>query len=419
VLKRADTRPVKSMSTLGRIVRLIVLAAVVAGGYWTWVKYGDAVSGRSGQSGASRPGGPGAAPVRVATVEKKDFPVVLTGLGTVQATNSVVVRSRVDGQIEKVAFEEGQMLKEGDLLVQIDPAPFKAALDQAVAKLAQDEANLVNAKQELDRTVPLAKQGVSTQQQLDQRVATVNSLTALIEADKAAIASSKVQLNYTTIRSPLAGRAGFRLVDPGNIVHASDQNGILTITQLQPISVVSTAPEQELPAINEALEGGPLQVTALSSDGQRKLGEGTLRLVDNQVDSASGTIKLKGSFPNPANALWPGLSVTTRLVVQILKDVVVIPDTAVQRGPKGLYAYVVTREGKAELRFLKVGRIADGQAHVEEGLAAGERIITAGHYRVQPGGLVEIMGASSRPADTPAADKRVEATPVTTEVGRS
>jgi multidrug efflux system membrane fusion protein len=331
-------------------------------------------------------------------VERKDFPIVLTGLGTVQAMNTVTVRSRVDGQIVKVAFEEGQMLKEGDLLVQIDPAPFKAALDQATAKLAQDQASLNNAKQDLERTIPLAKQGVSTQQLLDQRTAAVANLAALIEADKAAIESAKVQLAYTTIRSPLAGRAGFRQVDPGNIVHAGDQTGILTIAQLQPIAVIFTAPEQQLPDINDALKGGPLKVTAFSSDGQKRLGEGTLKLIDNQVDVASGTIKLKASFPNQDNALWPGLSVTTRLLVSTVRSVVVVPDAAVQRGPNGLFAYVLTADGKAELRDLRVGRIADGQALVDQGLAPGDRIVTTGHYRVQPGGAVEVVGGPDRPA---------------------
>jgi multidrug efflux system membrane fusion protein len=332
-----------------------------------------------------------AAPVHVAVVEKTDFPVFLNGLGTVQAANTVTVRSRVDGQIEKVAFEEGQMVKEGDLLVQIDPAPFQAALDQAIAKLAQDEASLNNAKRDLQRTSTLARQGDATQQLLDQQTANVAQLTAQVQADNAVIESAKVQLGYTTIKSPVTGRAGFRLVDAGNIVHASDLSGILTITQLQPIAVVFTAPEQQLPNINDAINEGPLKVAAFSSDGRKQLGQGTLTLVDNQVDTASGTIRLKANFDNADHALWPGLSVSTRLLVTIIKDVVVVPDSAVQRGPKGLFAYVVTGDNKAEMRDLKVARIADGHALVEQGLAPGERIITSGQYRVQPGRLVEIL----------------------------
>jgi len=346
------------------------------------------------------------APVHVAVVETRSFPVILNGLGTVQATNMVTVRSRVDGQIEKVGFEEGQMVREGDLLVQIDPAPFQATLNQATAKLAQDEASLTNAKQDLERTAVLSKQGNATQQLLDQRTANVASLTAQVQADKAAIDSARVQLDYTTIRSPLTGRAGFRLVDPGNIVHANDQNGMLTITQLQPISVIFTAPEDRLPVINDELKGGALKVSASSSDGKRLLGEGTLKLLDNQVDPASGTIRMKASFDNRDNALWPGLSVTTRLLVKTLNDVVVVPDAAVQRGPNGLYVYVITAQSRAELRQVKIGAIEGGQALVESGLAAGERIVTSGHYRVQPGGPVQVLDEQEPVAATkPVADK--------------
>jgi multidrug efflux system membrane fusion protein len=372
---------------------LVLLALGLAAASWGWWQAAP-LSGTPPQ-GRGRVTPP---PVQVAIVETKAFPVVLNGLGTVQATNTVTVRSRVDGQIERVGFEEGQMVTEGQLLVQIDPAPFQAALDQATAKLGQDQASLTNAKQDLQRTSILSKQGNATQQLLDQRTAQVASLTAQVEADQAAIASAKVQLAYTSIKSPLNGRAGFRLVDPGNIVHANDQNGILTITQLQPISVIFTAPEQDLPAISEALKLGPLQVTAFSSDGHKPLGVGTLKLIDNQVDAASGTIRLKATFANNDGALWPGLSVSTRLLVKTIKDVVVVPDSAVQRGPDGLFAYVVTAEGKAELRNLKVGPIDDGQALVEEGLAAGERIITSGHYRVQAGGPVEVLAGRDRQA---------------------
>ncbi|HEU0061673.1 MAG TPA: efflux RND transporter periplasmic adaptor subunit [Hyphomicrobiaceae bacterium] len=382
---------------------LFLLATALAAASWGWWRFG-LPSGTPSQprARATTP----APPVHTAIVEKRSFPVVLNGLGTVQATNTVTIRSRVDGQIERVAFEEGQMVKEGELLVQIDPAPFQAALDQAVAKHGQDEASLTNAKQDLQRTSILSKQGNATQQLLDQRTAQVASLTAQVQADQAAIASAKVQLDYTTIKSPLTGRAGFRLVDPGNIVHANDQNGILMITQLQPITVIFTAPEQDLPAITEALKSGPLQVTAYSTDGHKALADGTLKLIDNQVDVASGTIKLKAIFANKDGALWPGLSVSTRLLVRTIKNVVVVPDSAVQRGPDGLFAYVVGADGKAQLRNLKVGRIEDGQALVEDGLAPGERIVTSGHYRVLAGRPVEIVdGQARQTADKRAADK--------------
>ena len=375
------------------LVALAGIAAVYAG----WHQFASA--GPSVHQAA-----PAKVPVHVAAAEKKAFPVILNGLGTVQATNSVIVRSRVDGQIEKVGFEEGQMVKEGDLLVQIDPAPFKAVLEQASAKLAQDEASLANAKQDLERTQTLAQHGNATQQLLDQRTANVASLTAQVQADRAAIESAKVQLAYTTIRSPLTGRAGFRLIDPGNIIHATDQNGVLTITQLQPISVVFTAPEQDLPAISAAVKSGPLKVTAYSSDGKKALATGQLKLIDNQVDVASGTIRLKASFDNADNALWPGLSVTTRLLVSTIDDTVVVADSAVQRGPNGLYVYVVGPDSKAQLRNVTVGRIEGGQAQIENGLSPGDRVVTAGHYRVVLGGLLQVL-QEKQTAETPADDK--------------
>ena len=342
------------------------------------------------------------APVHVAMVERRDVPVVLNGLGTVQATNTVTVRSRVDGQIEKVAFEEGQIVHQGDLLVQIDPAPFQAALDQATAKLAQDQAMLNNARLNLDRTSILAKKGDATQQSLDQQTANVAQLAAQIQGDQAAIESAKVQLAYTTIRSPLTGRVGFRLVDPGNIVHANDQTGILTIAQLDPISVVFTAPEEQLPAISDALKSGPLPVAALSSDGKRVLANGTLALIDNQVDAASGTIRLKASFANANSALWPGLSVSTRLRIATLQNTVAVPDTAVQRGPNGLFAFVVGADGNAQLRNLEVGPIQDGWAVVTRGLESGERVVTSGHYRVEPGKAVAILQDDGQPTSSDA-----------------
>jgi multidrug efflux system membrane fusion protein len=374
---------------------------VLIAGYAGWQGLGLAEGSKSPaqarEGGGARGTNPQAVPVHVARVEKKDFPVFLNGLGTVQPTNMVLVRSRVDGQIETVAFQESQLVKEGDLLVQIDAAPFQAALDQANAKLAQDEANLDNAERDLKRTSTLASQGNATLQLLDQRTAQVAQLKAQIAADRAAITSAQVQLGYTTIRSPITGRVGFRLIDRGNIVHANDQAGIVTITQLQPISVIFTAPEQNLPAIQEALKAGPLRIFALTPDGKKELGEGTVSIIDNQVDMASGTVRLKASFENADNALWPGLSVATRLLINTLPSAVVVPDTAVQRGPNGLYAYVVGADGRAQLRQLKVGLIDGNTAQVQQGLRPGEEIVTAGHYRVQPGSPLQIERAAETP----------------------
>jgi membrane fusion protein, multidrug efflux system len=377
---------------------LLAGAACLAAALWAWHHFA------TGRTRTAEPSAQ-AVPVHAAVAKATSFPIVLNGLGTVQATNTVTVRSRVDGQIEKVAFEEGAMVKAGDLLVQIDPAPLQAALNQAVAKVAQDRSSLVNARQDLERTSILSRQGNATQQLLDQRTATVASFAAQVQADDAAIESARVQLAYTTITSPLTGRVGFRLVDPGNIVHANDQTGMLTITQLQPISVVFTAPEQQLPVINAALKSGPLKVTTFTSDGKTELGQGSLSLVDNQVDPASGTIKLKATFANADNALWPGLSVTTRLLVDTVPHAIVVPDEAVQRGPNGLYVYVVTPASRAELRDVKVSRIEGGLALVDQGLSAGERIVTSGHYRVLPGGPIEVVDDGARPPTTLSAQR--------------
>ena len=302
---------------------------------------------------ARRPGA--AVPVKIAPVEKADFPVYLTGLGTVQGFNTVVVRTRVDGQIDKIAFKEGQFVKQGDLLVQIDPRPFQAALDQAKAKKAQDEANLANANLDLQRYTKLGE--FATQQQTDTQRSTVAQLTAQIEADDAAIANAQTQLDYATIKAPISGVAGLRQVDVGNIVNAATQTGIVTIAQIEPIAVIFTAPEDQLPDIKAALAAAPPKVIALSTDGKKRLSTGTLALINNQVDTTSGTIRLKAVFDNKDHALWPGQSVSTRLLVTTLKDATVVPDDAVQHGPDGLYAFAVNQDNKAELRKIKVDAV--------------------------------------------------------------
>ena len=329
----------------------VALAAILVGSYAGWhyfITTRVADTAVDARTSGGKGGSPAPIPVTVVRVQKADFPVYLNGLGTVQPFRTVTVRSRVDGQIIKVAFKQGRMVKEGDTLVEIDPRPYQAALDQALSKKAQDEANLKNAKLNLDRSLSLAKKDYATQQQVDAQQAMVDQLTAQIQGDQAAIDNAQTQLSYTIIKSPLSGRAGFRLVDPGNIVHDSDQNGIVTIVQLQPISVVFTAPEENVPLINKALEEGTaVPVEALSSDGLRTLAQGQLARVNNEVDQASGTIRMKAIFENKDNVLWPGLSVSTRLLVDTLKDVIVIPDNAVQRGPNGLYTFVVGDDDKA------------------------------------------------------------------------
>jgi multidrug efflux system membrane fusion protein len=340
------------------------------------------------QNGRSHASAPVPIPATVQTIQKADFPVYLNGLGTVQPYNTVTVQSRVDGQVVKVGFRQGQMVKEGDVLVEIDPRPYQAALEQAQSKKAQDEASLKNAQLDLERYSALARQDYASRQQLDTQQAKVDQLSAQLKGDQAAIDNAQTQLGYTTIRSPLTGKTGFRLIDPGNIVHATDPNGIVTIVKLQPISVVFTAPEENIGEINKALADGTVPVTALSSDGKKVLGQGRLALVNNKVDQASGTIQMKATFKNDNDALWPGLSVATRLLVDTRKNVVVAPNDAIQRGPNGLYAFVVGKDDKAEKHDIKVGDEGATQTVVLEGLAGGDRVVTAGQYRLTEGAVV-------------------------------
>jgi len=381
--------------TKSRTIRWVLLVAAFAGiGYFGWQRFygpvavADASNGQ--KSAAARVP---AVPVTIAPVEKADFPVYLTGLGNVQGFNTVLVRTRVDGQIDKVAFKEGQLVNQGDLLVEIDPRPYQAALDQAKAKKDQDEANLANANLDLQRYTNLGE--FATRQQLDTQHSTVAQLTAQIAADAAAIFNAQTQLDYTAIKSPIPGVAGLRQVDIGNIVNASAQTGIVTIAQVEPIAVIFTAPEDQLPYITAAQLIHPLKVIALTTDGKKVLSEGVLSVINNQVDTTSGTIRLKAVFDNKDHALWPGQSVSTRLLVQTLKDATVAPDEAIQHGNNGLYAYAVNQTSKAELRKLKVGPSIDGRSVIESGLAPGERVITAGQFRVQPGSLVSTAVASS------------------------
>lgn len=379
------------------ILWILIIAAVALAGYFGWDRY---LSPEAAKTQTAQKGPPRAVPVPVSVsqVQKADFPVYLTGLGTAQGFNTVQVRTRVDGQIDKIAFTEGQIVKQGELLVSIDPRPYQAALDQAKAKKAQDEANLANANLELQRAMKLGE--FATAQRVDTQRSTVAQLTAQIAADEAAISNAQTQLDYTKITAPFTGVAGLRQVDVGNIVNASSQTAMVTIAQIEPITVIFTAPEEQLPYISESQKIAPLKVIALTTDGKKTLAEGQLSVVNNQVDTTSGTIRLKAVFDNKDRTLWPGQSVSTRLLIRIVKDATVVPDDAVQHSTNGLYAYTVNQENKAELRKLKVGYSIDGRSVIEEGLSPGQQVITGGSFRVQPGSLVSTTVASSDPGQS-------------------
>ncbi len=330
-----------------------------------------------------------AVPVVAGTVEQKDVPIYVDGLGTVQAFNTVTVRTRVDGQVQRIAFEEGQDVKAGDLLAQVDPAPFQAQLDQNVAKKAADEAQLSVARINFARDADLLASKILSQQDYDAQKALVNQLQAAVQADQAAIDSARVQLGYTTITAPIDGRTGIRMVDQGNIVHANDSNGIVVLTQLRPISVVFTLPEQTLPQIQQHLGGGgTLSTFAVDRDNRGTLADGKLAVIDNQIDVSTGSIRLKATFPNPDLRLWPGQFVNVRLLLETRKGGTVVPASVVQRGPEGTFAYIIAANSTAQIRAIKVAQLDQGQALIDAGLTPGERVVVDGQYKLQPGSKV-------------------------------
>ncbi len=330
-----------------------------------------------------------AVPVVVAAAQRRDVPIALRGLGTVQANRTVAVRSRVDGHLQRLAFAEGASVKAGDVLAQIDPRPFQAALDQASAQKAQDEAKLANAQLDLARYQSLAQRDFSSKQQVDTQRALVAQFQAQINGDQAAIDNARVQLEYATIRSPIDGRVGLRLIDEGNVIHASDPTGLVVVTQVQPIAIVFTLPEDQLDAVRSAQQAGAPAVAIVSRDGRQHLADGTLHAIDNEIDQSTGTIRLKALAANEDGALSPGQFVAARLLLRTERQAIIIPAAAVQRGAQGLYAYVVTADGHAELRWLKVGQLDQDLAVIEDGIRDGESVVTGGQSRLQPGARVD------------------------------
>lgn len=333
-------------------------------------------------------------PVTISAAVAADVPIYQSGIGTVQAFNTVKIQSQVDGQLQKIAFVEGQKVKAGDLLAVIDPSLFQAALDQAIGKTQQDQASLANAETMLNRDQQLGARDFASQQSVDTQYSTVQQLKAQILQDNAAVSRARSQLAYTQINSPIDGRTGFRLVDVGNIVHPSDASGIVVVTQTQPISVISTLAEDALPAVRAAQKAGPVPVIALDKAGQ-KLADGTLALVDNEISAQSGTIQLKSTFANADEALWPGQYVQIQVLTDTIRTALTVPSTALQRGPDGMFVYVIDAGEVAASRPVRAGQISGGTAVIEAGLAAGERIVTSGQYRLAPGLKVQATSAAA------------------------
>lgn len=393
----------------------IVLLCIVALGAWWFVRHRQAASaqatgapagsprsggagGSGGRGGGGPGGGQGLVPVVAGEVKQQDVPIYLDGLGTVQAFNTVTVRARVDGELQKVVFTEGQEVKAGQLLAVVDPRPYQAQVDQAEAKKKQDEAQLANARLVLGRNEDLLRKKVIDQQTYDTSKYAADQLEATVQADQAALDNARTQLDYTQIKSPIDGRVGVRLVDQGNIIHANDTNGLVVITQLRPITVVFTLPEQSLQSILQ--QGGDpraMRVSAMDRANKTALGEGQLAVVDNQIDQTTGTIRLKATFPNDELKLWPGQFVNARLLLTTRKDGLVIPASVVQRGPQGTYAYVIKPDKSVEMRSIKVAQTEGNEALIDDGLQAGEQVVVDGQYKLQPGARVELTGGPKPP----------------------
>lgn len=321
--------------------------------------------------------------VEAMTTQASDVPIFADGLGSVLASRTVAIHSQVDGKLQDVLFTEGQHVEAGQVLAKIDPRLFQAALDQATAKKAQDTANLIAAQKDLERFKTLAQKSFESQQNVDQQQAKVDQTRAQITADDATIESAQTQLDYTTIRAPVAGRIGVRQVDPGNIVHTGDQIPLAIVTQTQPAAVMFTLPAQFLDTVRAAMQRGPVEVLAFDRDNRRQLSKGTLLLVDNIIDQSTATIRLKATFPNTDDVLWPGEFVNARILLSTRTGVVAIPNTAIQRGPHGVYVWVITPDNKAEDRSVTLGPMAGNVTVIDTGLKPGERIVTDGFFKLQ------------------------------------
>ena len=358
---------------------IFVLAGLV---YWTQTPRADNTTRNKPRA---------AVPVSIVSVSRHDVPVYLTVLGTVQALLTVAIHSQVDGKLQDVFFKEGQRVQKGEVLAKIDPRLYQAALDQAKARKAMDEATLTAAEKDLARFRALVLKNAETQQNLDLQQSKVDQAHASIDADRAAIETAQTNLDYTNIVAPNDGRMGVRLVDPGNVVHASDQGAIAVLTQTQPTAVLFTLPAHTLDEVRAAMARGAVEVAAYDRDNARLLSSGTLATIDNMIDQATATYKLKAMFANADETLWPGQFINARLLLETRKKAVVIPHVAVQRGPHGLFTWVVKNDNTVEPRPIITGTTTDERTIVTSGIAAGERVVTDGHYKLETGAAVTIV----------------------------
>jgi len=378
----------------------LVMIAIVTGGYLGWQHF---VHGPS----VAKPGPAPPVPVIASAVKQEAFPIVLTGIGNVAALNSATVRSMVTEQIVSIDFKDGQVVKKGQLLAQLDPSTLQAQLDQAEANLARDEAHLENGRINLGRYIPLQKQGFAPAQQVSTQQAKIAQEEAVIKGDQAAIEYAKTQLGYTKLVAPFDGVAGIRLLDVGNIIHSSttrgspsEPNALVVINQVQPISVMFTLGATAIPEVQEALAKGPVKVIALSADGKTELETGTLAALDNQANTTSGTITLKAIFANADRKLWPGMFVNVRVVTQIQDSGLTVPLDAVQQGPQGQYVFVVGSDHKVTMQPVSVRETLNSEALIDKGLSAGETVVVRGQYRLTPGTVVSLADPSD-PAAVP------------------
>jgi membrane fusion protein, multidrug efflux system len=394
------------MRTAKILIGIVLLTALVVGGYYYWqwrMAPSPAAAGASRRGGFGGPGGASVrTPVVAAPATQGDIDVIVNGLGTATPLRTVAVKTRVDGELVRVLFAEGQVVKEGELLAEIDSRPFQVALDQAEGQLARDRALLENARLDLARYQTLFQQDSIAKQQVDTQASLVRQYEGAMRIDASQVENAKLQLTYARVTAPISGRLGLRLVDPGNIVHSGDQNGLVVITQLQPITVLYTVPQDLLPAVMKRLQSGDhIDVEAWDREQTKKLASGLLISADNQIDPQTGTVKLKAQFSNDDNALFPNQFVNVRMKLDTLHDVIIVPSAAVQRGSQGMFVYIVQPDNTVAVRNVALGPLDGQRQAIAQGLKPGEVVVTDGTDRLRPGAPVEV--ASARPEIKPPA----------------